>query len=211
LTPVECLSFYGSLFGLSQKECRERTGQLLKMLNLEKAANRPVGEFSKGMARRVGLAQALINDPELIILDEPTSGLDPIGRRQIKDLIITLSQRGKTILLSSHLLAEIEDVCSRIIILFEGNMIVQGDMNSLLEESDSYRLTFRTENNQLVERALATIKKEMNIESHLEHPKRALEHFFLDAVRKAGSETLAMSGQVSDDNIAEFLSGKANE
>ncbi|MHC4284163.1 MAG: ABC transporter ATP-binding protein, partial [Planctomycetota bacterium] len=109
----ETLDFYGRLFGLPPKVRKLRIEALLDMVGLKAVANRPVGMFSKGMARRIGLAQALINDPELLILDEPTTGLDPIGTRQIKDLILELAKRGKTILLCSHLLADVEDVCDR--------------------------------------------------------------------------------------------------
>jgi ABC-2 type transport system ATP-binding protein len=107
LNARETLDFYGSLFGLPGKVRKIRIEALLEMVGLKAVANRPVGTYSKGMARRIGLAQALINDPDLLILDEPTTGLDPIGTRQIKDLIIELAKRGKTVLLSSHLLADV--------------------------------------------------------------------------------------------------------
>ncbi|NQT93022.1 MAG: ABC transporter ATP-binding protein, partial [Lentisphaerae bacterium] len=122
LTPRETLDFYGKLFNIGRRERKRRIDELLEMVDLADAAHRVVGEFSKGMARRVGLAQALINDPELVILDEPTSGLDPIGCRQVKDLMLALAQRGKTIILSSHLLADVEDVCDRIAILYKGKV-----------------------------------------------------------------------------------------
>jgi ABC-2 type transport system ATP-binding protein len=114
-------SILRQLFRLPAKIRKMRIEALLDMVGLKAVANRTVGTFSKGMARRIGLAQALINDPELLILDEPTTGLDPIGTRQIKDLIIELAKRGKTILLCSHLLADVEDVCTRIAILYGGN------------------------------------------------------------------------------------------
>src|SRR5437899_5816418 len=107
----ETLDFFGNLFDLPKGECRNRAEQLLEMVGLSQAHLRAVGEFSKGMQRRIGLAQALINDPDLIILDEPTSGLDPIGCREVKDLILALARRGKTVILSSHLLSDVEDVC----------------------------------------------------------------------------------------------------
>ena len=105
------------------------------MVGLKAVASRSVGTYSKGMARRIGLAQALINDPELLILDEPTTGLDPIGTRQIKDLIIKLAERGKTILLCSHLLADVEDVCDRIAILYGGKIQTQGQVKDLLQQT----------------------------------------------------------------------------
>jgi ABC-2 type transport system ATP-binding protein len=120
LNARETLDFYGRLFGLPSNVRKMRIEALLDMVGLKAVANRPVGTFSKGMARRIGLAQALINDPDLLILDEPTTGLDPIGTSQIKNLILELAKRGKTVLLCSHLLADVEDVCDRIAILYGG-------------------------------------------------------------------------------------------
>ena len=142
LNPVETLDYYGKLFGLPKKVRRSRTDELLEMVGLEGASQRAVGEFSKGMARRLGLAQALINDPELLILDEPTSGLDPIGTRQVKDLLLDLRRRGKTILLSSHLLADVEDVCDRMVVLYGGKIRAEGTATELL--SDTQRTTIST-------------------------------------------------------------------
>ena len=115
LTAFETLDFFASLFGLSKEERTRRCDQLLDMVGLAHARNRPVGEFSKGMARRIGLAQAMINDPAFLILDEPTSGLDPLGCREVKDLIKLLKKRGKTVIVTSHLLSDVEEVCDRII------------------------------------------------------------------------------------------------
>ena len=117
LNSRETLDFFGNLFQLSKGERENRGAQLLEMVGLGKTQTRAVGEFSKGMQRRIGLAQALINDPDLVILDEPTSGLDPIGCREVKDLILALARRGKTVILSSHLLSDVEDVCDRVVIL----------------------------------------------------------------------------------------------
>jgi ABC-type multidrug transport system ATPase subunit len=127
---------------LDRKTRRRRTEELLDMIGLAQVAHRPIGEFSKGMTRRIGIAQALINDPEFLILDEPTSGLDPIGTRQVKDLIIDLKRRGKTILLSSHLLADVEDVCDRMVMLYGGKIRAQGTVDELL--SDTQRTVIET-------------------------------------------------------------------
>ena len=132
LTAYETLDFFGSLFNLSGLERRKRSEQLLEMVGLSHAKNRPVGEFSKGMSRRIGLAQAMINDPSLLILDEPTSGLDPLGCREVRDLIHMLKKRGKTVIVTSHLLSDIEDVCDRVIILYGGQIRAQGTLNELL-------------------------------------------------------------------------------
>src|SRR5205085_6225842 len=119
----------------------QRTEQLLEMVGLTQARRRQVGEFSKGMQRRIGLAQALINDPDLVILDEPTAGLDPIGCREVKDLILALAQRGKTIILSSHLLADVEDVCDRVVIYYGGRIQAYGPLKQLLARPDSIQMT----------------------------------------------------------------------
>ena len=132
LTPLETLDYYGQLFRIGRAERRRRSEELLEMVGLSAVAHRPVGEFSKGMTRRIGLAQALINDPDLLILDEPTSGLDPIGTRQVKELLIELRGRGKTILLSSHLLGDVQDVCDDMIMLYGGRIQARGTVDELL-------------------------------------------------------------------------------
>src|SRR5437773_605398 len=131
----ETLDFFGSLFDLPNHERRRRAGQLLEMVGLNQVRRRMVGEFSKGMQRRFGLAQALINDPDLVILDEPTSGLDPIGCREVKDLILALARRGKTVILSSHLLADVEDVCDRVVIDYGGKVRSRGTSKDSLAAS----------------------------------------------------------------------------
>ncbi len=136
LNARETLEFYGRLFGLSRGQRKQRIESLLEMVGLDTVSRRPIGEFSKGMIRRIGLAQALINDPELLILDEPTSGLDPIGTKQIKDLIAELGQRGKTVLLCSHLLADVEDVCDRICILYGGKKREEGHVDKAVPMED---------------------------------------------------------------------------
>ena len=122
-------------------ERRKRADQLIEMVGLNNARNRQVGEFSKGMQRRIGLAQALINDPDLVILDEPTAGLDPIGCREIKDLIVALAKRGKTVILSSHLLSDVEDVCDRVVIYYGGRIQAKGTLQELLTTPDVTRIT----------------------------------------------------------------------
>src|SRR5256885_1939496 len=141
LNSRETLDFFGNLFHLSNDERRQRTEQLLDMVGLTQTRTRAVGEFSKGMQRRIGLAQALINDPDLVILDEPTAGLDPIGCREVKDLILALARRGKTVILSSHLLADVEDVCDRVVIYYGGRIHAMGTLQEWLAKTDSIRLT----------------------------------------------------------------------
>ena len=131
LTPCETLAYYGRLSGLQGAQLRTRIADLLSLTGLTHAKHRRVGTFSKGMKRRVGLAQALINAPRLLILDEPTSGLDPIATREVKELILALRARGLAILTTSHLLADVRETCSRILILDRGQTLLQGAVAEL--------------------------------------------------------------------------------
>lgn len=205
LNAVEMLDFYGRLFDIERNERTERIAQLIDMAGLANHQHRRVGEYSKGMARRIGIAQALINDPEFVILDEPTSGLDPIGRRQIKDLIIALAERGKTVLLASHLLADVEDVCDRIAILYNGKIRAIGHVKKLLEDRDRRRLTMDTLPPEAMTRIIEAIKKELGKEPTVDSPTRDLEQFFLQVVedaRRANQPARAPSDNIG---IADYL------
>jgi len=136
LTAEETRDFYGRLFNMSRAVRRQRVADLIEMVGLEWAKRRQLKEYSKGMTRRIGLAQALINDPELIVLDEPTTGLDPIGTHEMKEMIVDLRKKGKTVLMCSHLLADVQDVCDRIAILYQGELKELGRVDSLLKVRD---------------------------------------------------------------------------
>jgi len=210
LNPTETLDYYGKLFGLDRRTRARRTGELLEMVGLDQVAHRPAGEFSKGMARRLGLAQALVNDPELLILDEPTSGLDPLGTRQVKDLILELGRRGKTILLTSHLLADVEDVCDRMVILYGGRIRAEGTSDELL--ADSQHTLLRTP--RLTDAAVAAVEQALHASQgvgieRVEAPRQSLEALFLDIVEKARAEQLATSGAQSGGKIASFLQSES--
>ncbi|MEG1933275.1 MAG: ABC transporter ATP-binding protein [Kiritimatiellia bacterium] len=140
LTPRETLTYYGNLFGLGGHVLRERIQDLLTLTGIASVADRKVGTFSKGMTRRVGLAQALINAPRVLILDEPTSGLDPVGTREVKDLILELKARSITVLMSSHLLADVQDCCDRILIMDKGIMRAQGKVKELTTTLEAFFL-----------------------------------------------------------------------
>ena len=143
LNAEETLQFYGRLFKISRGERNKRVGQLIDMVGLTSAKHRQLREYSKGMQRRIGLAQALINNPELILLDEPTSGLDPIGTSEIKQLIRDLREQGKTIVLSGHLLADMQDICDRIAILHRGELKEIGRVSDLLTVQDVTQIKAR--------------------------------------------------------------------
>ncbi len=204
LNARETLDFYGRLFGLPAKLRKMRVEALLDMVGLKAVANRSVGTYSKGMARRIGLAQALINDPELLILDEPTTGLDPIGTRQIKDLILKLAQRGKTILLCSHLLADVEDVCDRIAILYGGRIQTQGQVKELLQQTHKIQITTNAISDTTVTKIEQLIKDE-DAEYEVTSPMDKLETFFIKTVAAAQQQAQPTSGAVSTTKIGGFL------
>lgn len=206
LTSEETLHFFGRLFDLSRQERAARIEQLLQMIGMQHARHRIVGEFSKGMARRIGLAQALINDPDLIILDEPTAGLDPLGCRQVKNLIQNLAQRGKTVLLSSHLLADVEDVCDRIAILYNGRIQAMGPIHELLEQRHRYRLTLPPDlpPDQL-QSVLQSARDLLGAEPDIDHPRVDLEAFFLQIIEQARETKQTPSGTTPSRDIAAYL------
>lgn len=206
LTARETLDFYGRLFDLNSTERKQRIDQLLEMVGLQHTGRRTIKEFSKGMARRIGLAQALINNPEIVILDEPTSGLDPIGTRQVKDLIQSLADRGKTVLLSSHLLADVEDVCDRIAILYGGRVQAEGNINELLKVENRYQVPLPKLEPDQMERVLATLRKEVGEDLELEHPSRNLEQYFIEVIKAARESGCEASGASSEGrSVAEYL------
>jgi len=207
LNARETLDFYGRLFGLPAKVRKMRIEALLDMVGLTAVANRPVGTYSKGMARRIGLAQALINDPDLLILDEPTTGLDPIGTRQIKDLILKLAQRGKTILLCSHLLADVEDVCDRISILYGGKVQAQGQVKDLLQQTDKRQIITDAITDSAVEKIKQIIEAE-HAECVVSSPMERLETFFIKTVTAAQEQAQPTSGAVSTTRLGDFLTGE---
>ena len=208
LNSRETLDFFGNLFHLSKEERQNRTEQLLEMVGLGKTQNRAIGEFSKGMQRRIGLAQALINDPDLVILDEPTAGLDPIGCREVKDLIVALARRGKTVILSSHLLSDVEDVCDRVVIYYGGKIQAAGTLNELLAKPDNLRITTPVLPRETLEKVLAIIRKDITTgEVRVDNPTQNLESYFLDVVAKAKLAAKETSGAQSGARVAEYLRG----
>jgi ABC-2 type transport system ATP-binding protein len=204
LNARETLDFYGRLFGLPAKVRKMRIEALLDMVGLKAVANRPVGTYSKGMARRIGLAQALINDPDLLILDEPTTGLDPIGTRQIKDLILKLAKRGKTILLSSHLLADVEDVCDRIAILYGGKIQAKGHVKDLLQQTNKRQIVTDAISDETLEKIKQIVQAE-HAGCEVTSPLDKLESFFVKTVEEAQQQARVTSGAVSTTQIGSFL------
>ena len=206
LDSQETLNFFGNLFELSAEERKRRTEQLMEMVGLNQARTRAVGEFSKGMQRRIGLAQALINDPDLVILDEPTAGLDPIGCREVKDLILALARRGKTVILSSHLLGDVEDVCDRVVIYYGGKIQAMGTLTELLAKPDAIRITTPVLARDTMERVLDVIRKDTGADSvRVDNPTQNLESYFLSVVERARASAAETSGATSGAKVAEYL------
>ena len=184
LTGAETLVFYGKLCGMGGSSLKQRIEELLELVGLTRARDRQLSGYSKGMLQRIGLAQALIHDPKLLLLDEPTAGVDPIGSKDIRDLIMRLKGMGKTVLLSSHLLAQVQDVCDRIGVLNLGQMILEGDVKSLI--SDQRRLSITVQD--LPDAARARVEEAVRSAGasivSVEHPQTTLESLFLDALKK---------------------------
>ena len=185
LNAEETLHFYGRLFKISSKERAKRVDRLIDMVGLNAAKHRQLREYSKGMQRRIGLAQALINDPELILLDEPTSGLDPIGTAEIKELIRELRQQGKTILLSGHLLADMQDICDRIAILHRGELKEIGKVSDLLTVQDITQIKTRDLSPAALREVQEVIARHGAELVAVDHPTTTLEELFLRIVRES--------------------------
>ena len=187
LNAEETLDFYGRLFNITTAQRQERTQRLIEMVGLKRDRKRILKEYSKGMRQRIGLAQALINEPELIILDEPTSGLDPLGARWMKDLILDLRRHHKTVIMCSHRLEDVQDVCDRIAILNEGQLQALGKVSTLLQ--DVNRLELRASGVQLndeLRRDLdEVVRRHGGKIDTVGHPTTTLEDYFLRIVEES--------------------------
>ena len=183
LTGTETLRFFGQLCGLSGASLKKRVDEMLELVGLTDARDRRLRGYSKGMLQRIGLAQALINEPRLIVLDEPTAGVDPAGSRQIRDLIVDLRRRGTTVLLSSHLLAQVQEVCDRVGILADGVLVREGRLEELLAIENQTELVLENSSDKLVNEIEALAA---NSGAKLVARRRStstLERLFLEATR----------------------------
>ena len=185
LTAEETLDFYGRLFDMSGQERRDRTNELIERVGLGWARRRQLREYSKGMTRRIGLAQALINDPELIFLDEPTSGLDPLGTREMKDLILDLKAKGKTVVMSSHQLDDVQDVCDRIGILYQGELKELGRVDELWRVEDETQIRCSQLSEGAIDEIKQVIAKHEGELKDVSNPQSTLEQLFLEIVRQS--------------------------
>lgn len=185
LNAEETLDFYGRLFDMPAEVRRERTEQLIQMVGLQRARRRQLKEYSKGMTRRIGLAQALINEPEFLVLDEPTTGLDPIGTREMKDLILRLRDQGKTILMCSHQLADVQDVCDRVAILHQGDLKELGRVRDLLKVKDVTEIHAKGLDEKTKQEIKDLIERSNGELLQMDNPTTTMEELFLDIVRES--------------------------
>ena len=190
LNGLETLLFYGRLCGMSGRELKDRTRDMLALTGLEDAANRRVGGFSKGMLQRLGLAQALIHEPRLLILDEPTAGVDPTGSRKIRDLILGFRERGITVLVTSHLLEQMQEVCDRVGIMAQGRMVREGRLDDLIAVENQTELVLENASPELLAeiRQLIAAKGGETKLTHVGQPRTTLERLFLEATGEVKKE-----------------------
>ena len=207
LNADETLDFYARLFNIPAAERRERIDRLIADVKLVGARRRQLKEYSKGMTRRIGLAQALINDPELILLDEPTTGLDPIGTREMKDLILRLRDEGKTVLLCSHLLPDIQDVCDRIAILHQGELKELGRIDTLLTVQDETQIRAKGLSREAEEQIRQVIQRHGGELLEMQNPTTTLEELFLSIVRESEAHPGRRARERKDRGIGRVAGG----
>jgi ABC-2 type transport system ATP-binding protein len=196
LTGAETVRFFGKLSGMGGEELEARVRDLLDLVGLTEAGNRRVGSYSKGMLQRIGLAQALVQDPGLLVLDEPTAGVDPVGSREIRDLILTLKARGKTILLCSHLLSQVQEICDRVGILARGQLVREGRVEDLLSVQDRTEVVLEKATPEKINQLQAAAEQLGLKVVSSGRPQTTLENLFLEAI-EPGQSADAGSGKAS--------------
>ena len=185
LSGAETLRFYGKLCGMRGRVLADRVSELLALVDLESARYRRLGAYSKGMLQRIGLAQALVQDPRLLILDEPTAGVDPLGSRQIRDLIFKLREQGITVFLCSHLLEQVQEVCDRVGIIFQGKLVKEGRLEDLIAIEDQFEIILRDASPQLVAQITALVANSPGAAVvRTGKPRTTLERLFLRATHR---------------------------
>jgi len=182
LNPVELLDFYGQLFSINKRQRRNKIDELLELVGLSPYRNRIIRNFSKGMLQRIGIAVSMLNDPELLFLDEPTIGLDPLGSMEMKSLFYRLKDKGKTILLSSHLLSEVEKSCDRVGILYNGRMVKLGEIQELLSIKDEVQITTEELSDDAKKKIEKIVEESGARVLGFDHPRESLESFFLRVI-----------------------------
>ena len=188
LTGEETLRFYGRLCGLWGQKLKARTDELLDLVRLQEARDRRLGGYSKGMLQRIGLAQSLIQEPKLVVLDEPTAGVDPAGSREIRDLILDLKRRGITVLLSSHLLAQVQEICDRVGILAHGILVREGRVQDLLAIENQTELILENATPEVLVQIRGLLEKSPTRLVEQRQPRTTLEELFLSATHPSAEK-----------------------
>ncbi len=190
LTGEETLKFYAKLCGIRGKHLKQRVREMLELVSLEDAAKRRIGGYSKGMLQRIGLAQALIHNPRLLILDEPTAGVDPLGSRMIRDLILDLKKQGVTIFLCSHLLEQVQEVCDQVGIIFKGKIVKEGRLEDLIAIEDQTEILIKNASPEDASRIRNMIETTTSAEIiSIGKPRTTLERLFLEEAQRSEAET----------------------
>lgn len=184
LTGEETLKFYGKLCGMGGKQLNVAIDEMLELVSLKEARKRRLGGYSKGMLQRIGIAQALIHKPRLVILDEPTAGVDPVGSREIRDMIVRLRDEGITIFLCSHLLEQVQEVCDQVGIIFEGKMVKQGPLEELIAIENQTEIVIEDASSEMIEQLKNLIKKQGDGSLlRVGKPNTTLERMFIDIAK----------------------------
>jgi ABC-2 type transport system ATP-binding protein len=188
LTGAETVEFYGKLCGLRGRALRQKVDELLELVGLQDARHRRVGGYSKGMLQRVGLAQALVQSPRLVVLDEPTAGVDPAGSRQIRDMILDLKKRGMTVLLTSHLLEQVQEVCDRVGILAKGLLVREGHLHDLVSVEGQTEYVIQGADEELTRKIREMVESSKAELLDVRSPEVTLERVFLEATSEPGKK-----------------------
>ena len=196
LSGEETLRFYAKLCGMRGKALNKHVDKMLEMVSLQDARKRRVGGYSKGMLQRIGLAQALIHEPRLIILDEPTAGVDPVGSREIRDLIVRLKDQGVTVFLCSHLLEQVQEVCDHVGIIFNGKIVKEGSLEDLIAIEDQTEVLLKNAGPRTLARIKTLVADSENTEFiSMGKPRTTLERLFLDEAKKSDSAVAEQKGE----------------
>jgi ABC-2 type transport system ATP-binding protein len=195
LSGAELVRFYARLCGLRGPRLASRVAEVLDLVGLTGAADRRVGTYSKGMLQRVGLAQALVHDPRLLILDEPTAGVDPVGALAISELILRLKREGKTVLITSHLLGQIEEICDRVAILDRGRLVLEGDVRELVGRADRQALIVESLPAAELEELRRWLAERGRVLTAVEQPRARLDRLFVERVGNTGPSSSPPSSE----------------
>lgn len=188
LSGEETLRFYAKLCGMRGKEMNSRVDKMLELVSLQDARKRRIAGYSKGMLQRIGLAQALIHEPKLLILDEPTAGVDPLGSREIRDLVLRLKEQGVTVFLCSHLLEQVQEVCDHVGIIFNGKIVKEGKLDDLIAIEDQTEIVIKNASPESLQKMRRIIDESPEEDIlRIGKPKTTLERLFLDEAKKSES------------------------